>query len=513
MNINRSCPTSRNGAKNDDDADPEFAAAAAAAAPVFVCALHLSSSSSNEEGTGSSSNHPPTLLELRATTKSVYWLDPPPLSAATVDAASDTTAPEQEPLSNPERRQQQQQQENENGGGSCSSIQQWHSVAPSRRLVEDASNSSSSNAVFECLLQQRHSRQPPRFPDNFDHPDQEQHPPTTSIAMAADIDSSPGGFFFAGFQLMSNAQQVKVFLIAPATPKTNRTESRNSSGWLLLTTVRGVRLSASNNAPIAAVVSAKQPPHSRCQFFRAQCVVPGGPRWVQSVRLEFHNIAVDATEDASSVLLLDAASSSAAVVPPPQLLRLHQIRWTLRAAPTLKSSEGGLGAVSNEDRSSDPPRWNIDHDSDFSPVATPTPIPSVLLHNGSLSVAQPLSSPAAAATWHEAQRLERPGPNAVPPNSGGGGTAHEQHDALLHRLSVSHDTLHHQMRTMGQQLAQLTARVEQLTDVVQEQRREIATYQQQSVELLLQNLPQQHQPNPHSEKREFTTVSGDTNPL
>lgn len=105
--------------------------------------------------------------------------------------------------------------------------------------------------------------------------------------------SNPGEVFYVGgFQLISNAKQVQVYLQRPG-------DNNDSQKDSYLTTVKGIKTNVISN-------TGKQ----QQQLFKAMCVIPGGPRPVTAVRLELQSLLHD-NDDV------------------PQL-NLYQIRWTLR---------------------------------------------------------------------------------------------------------------------------------------------------------------------------------------
>jgi hypothetical protein len=138
-------------------------------------------------------------------------------------------------------------------------------------------------------------------------------------------DSRREPFFIGGFQLISNARRVDVFL----------TTDNGSHSGTFLTSVKGLSV-VRNDTP---------------KLFKAQCVIPGGPRRVRSVRLVFQSLQPLAVPP--SPLLQDNKSAKLCVAEEsasgPIRFCLDYVRWTLRDAtenlPTALSDVSALATT------------------------------------------------------------------------------------------------------------------------------------------------------------------------
>mmetsp|Transcript_30557 Transcript_30557/g.71542 ORF Transcript_30557/g.71542 Transcript_30557/m.71542 type:complete len:257 (-) Transcript_30557:228-998(-) len=96
-------------------------------------------------------------------------------------------------------------------------------------------------------------------------------------------DSAP--WAVGGFQLVSNARSVKVYLTTTTTSSATTSTTQKMTKEDYLTTVKGLPVVATSS-------SSSRNDTASIQLFKAMCVIPGGVRPVVQVRLEFEQLGL-----------------------------------------------------------------------------------------------------------------------------------------------------------------------------------------------------------------------------
>jgi hypothetical protein len=166
-------------------------------------------------------------------------------------------------------------------------------------------------------------------------------------------------FMMAGFQLISNAPQVQVYLLtSPSTSKKeNRTKNNNNNrnnnnsnesdivDEVLLTTVKGIPIVMPSGtiSSFSSNISTNKNDNTNNvpKLYKTQCVIPGGPRPVRRARLVFQSLS---TTNTPSTIIQICDQIDEPPSPPPLFLKF--IRWTIRI-PTMTSNTSDAVMSSN----------------------------------------------------------------------------------------------------------------------------------------------------------------------
>ena len=159
-------------------------------------------------------------------------------------------------------------------------------------------------------------------------------------------------FMMAGFQLISNAPQIQVYLVTGTVPTNNHNDNKNYNDncnasqnselvEVLLTTVKGIPISSnhSHQKPITVANDTLPLP----KLYKTQCVIPGGPRPVRQVRLVFLSLttttgtstSTSSSNRGSTFITANSTTSNTTTTTNDSAssLFLEWIRWTIRIPP------------------------------------------------------------------------------------------------------------------------------------------------------------------------------------
>lgn len=175
----------------------------------------------------------------------------------------------------------------------------------------DRKNVASLSSLYQCTLTCSRDH-------NDDHNGKNEHDQNGKHSNGITINYDD--FMMAGFQLVSNAQQIQVYLIVMDSADDGVTgNAANVEVEVLLTTVKGIPISQTNALTSIALGNGTNGVDVLPKLYKTQCVIPGGPRPVRRVRLMFQSLSsIPTTTD----------TPPKDRIPPP--LYLEFIRWTIR---------------------------------------------------------------------------------------------------------------------------------------------------------------------------------------
>jgi hypothetical protein len=188
----------------------------------------------------------------------------------------------------------------------------------------DRKNVASLSSLYQCTLTCSRDHNDDHYGTN-EHDKNGKH----SNGKITDYDD----FMMAGFQVVSNAQQIQVYLIVMDSADDGVTgKAANVEVEVLLTTVKGIPMSQTNTLTSIALGNGTNGVDVLPKLYKTQCVIPGGPRPVRQVRLVFQSL---------SSITTPSVTPPTDIIPPP--LYLEFIRWTIRVP--MKSTTNSIATT------------------------------------------------------------------------------------------------------------------------------------------------------------------------
>jgi hypothetical protein len=262
-------------------------------------------------------------------------------------------------------------------------------------------------------------------------------------------DSMREPFFIGGFQLISNARQVDVFLTADSDMIA---EENGSLSGTFLTSVKGLPV-VSDDAP---------------KLFKAQCVIPGGPRRVRSVRLAFHSVqpSAAASPPMNNHSFLETRENGSSITGSIRF-KLKHIRWTLRTADVTPSV---VSSSLVNDRA----------DSEHPPISDQATV-------GSGSVAVPADNMTNIFALMNSTANARDNTDVIAAVSGLAMAFKSTEERLLQHVRLETSTVQTQMSVLSKQIQMLTDTLRKM-ELNQQESNSISLSRQERLEELLNSV-------------------------
>jgi hypothetical protein len=260
--------------------------------------------------------------------KSVFWFDPPESISSTTVVTTETTS---------DVRVQHD---------TTSDIHhiRYHTL---HSALSDNDTNNHHSQYYECNLQCR---------------TEDMHRGDNNDDINRTKDSGTSNFMIGGFQLISNAKQIDVYITTPSTTTSSTSANGSDKNETLLTTVRGIPIGSTTDVSSSSTTSSISVP----KLYKAQCVIPGGPRLIFTIRLVFQSLyqspntsisAITTTNSLPTDTFIDNHGNENISNP----LYLEYIRWTVRnvVAPTTTTTMNTASAPTTTTSTTIPPNSSM----------------------------------------------------------------------------------------------------------------------------------------------------------